>query len=38
MINAPALDRLFFTLGPEANEIRGKEFIKLTCEKKSKQN
>ena len=39
IINAPAKDRLFFTLGSDSREIRGNEtYIKLTCTKKTKQD
>ena len=39
IINAPAKDRLFFTLGSDSREIRGNEtYIKLTCAKKTKQD
>tara|TARA_B100000029_G_C17427795_1_gene906758 strand:- start:155 stop:928 length:774 start_codon:yes stop_codon:yes gene_type:complete len=39
IVNAPAKKRLFFTFGSESREIReNKNFIKLTCAKKTKQN
>ena len=38
IIHAPAQKRLFFTHGSNSFEIRQETFIKLTCEKKTKQD
>ena len=38
IIHAPAQKRLFFTHGSDSFEIRQETFIKLTCEKKTKQD